>query len=198
MHLTEHTQYVENQARTFLYSYEKILNDLYNRLKSVSISSHILDIPFIQLEKWRQDAHKKLDQLAEEKRQEIEQKISEYQIEFTKKSNEQKQKIEILIKHLNNLSRQTQIANKDIKYLEEKVLETKTFFQSIDKHSIKVSTYSFSVNIRTNFFDSRTIPSTSPINIQSRNSRPKLKELVTNGNKQHFHKNKRSLSVSLL
>jgi seryl-tRNA synthetase len=129
-----------------------MLNDFYNKFKTFSISPRILELPFLQLEKWRKDAHQKLDQLAEQKRQEIQQKISEYQIQFTKKTNEQKQKIEILIKHLNDLSRQTQIANKDIKYLEEKIIETKNFFQSIEKHSIKVSTYCFSVNIRTNFF----------------------------------------------
>jgi hypothetical protein len=72
------------------------------------------------LEKWHRDAHQKLDQFAEDKRQEIQEKISEYQVEFTKRTNEQKQKIEILIKRLNNLSRQTQIASKEIKSLEEK------------------------------------------------------------------------------
>jgi hypothetical protein len=200
IHLTEHTQYIENESRTFYYSHEKVLNDLYNKLKSLSISSCILEIPFIQLEKWRRDAHQKLDRIAEQKHQEIQQKITEYQIEFTKKTNEQKQKIEILIKHLNDLSRQTQITTKNIKYLEEKIIETKTFLQSITKHSIKVSTYSFSVNIQTNFFDSqtlRTTPSSSPNIIQSRKTRPESKEFVSNGTKQRFDK-KRSSSVCLL
>jgi exonuclease VII large subunit len=178
MHLTEHTQYVEGRTRRFLYSHEEILNDLNKKFKNLSIPSRILENPFLQLEKWRRDAHQKLDQLAQQKRQEIQQKISEYQIEFTKKTNEQKQKIEILIKRLNYLSRQTQIANKDIKYLEEKILESKNFLQSLDQHSIKVSTYAFCVNIQTNFFDS------------SRNPRP---ESV-----KHRFQKKRSLSVSLL
>ena len=72
------------------------------------------------------------------------------------------------------------------------------FIQSIEKHSIKVSAYAFFVNIRTNFFDSPSIQSGTPIIAQStRNTRPEVKELVSNGNKHRFHK-KRSLSISLL
>ncbi|CAF4770070.1 unnamed protein product, partial [Rotaria sp. Silwood2] len=201
MHLTEHTQLVESQTRTFLYSHEKILNDLNNKFESLSISSRILEYPFIQLEKWRTDAHQKLDQLAEQKRQEIQRKISEYRIIFTEKTNEQKQKIELLKKQLNNLSRQTHVANKEIKYLEDKINETKIFLHSIEKHSIKVSTYAFFVNIRTNFFDlqtSRIAQLASPIISQStRKTRFDLKEFMNNGNKQRLDK-KRSLSVSLL
>jgi seryl-tRNA synthetase len=152
----------------------------------------VFELPFIQLEKWRRDAHQKLDQLAEQKRQEIQEKISEYQIEFTKKTNEQKQKIELLIKRLNDLSRQTQIANKEIKFLEEKLAETKIFFSSVEKHSIKLSTSDFTVNIRTTFFDRQT--SASPIPTQPRKSRPETKE----SDKHRFDHKKRSLSVSLL
>ena len=200
MHLTEHTQFVESQTRTFLYSHEKILNDLSKKFHSLSLSSRILESPFIQLEKWRIDAHRKLDQLAEQKRQEIQTKISEYRIIFTKKTNEQKQKIEILKKQMNDLSRQTHVANKDMKYLQDKIDETQCFLQSIDKHSIKVVPYDFFVNIRTHFFDmhtSRIVQPTSPSVVQTRNARPEFKELVSNGNKQRFDK-KRSLSVSLL
>ncbi|CAF3461108.1 unnamed protein product [Rotaria sp. Silwood1] len=203
-HFTEHSQFIDSQTRTFLYSHEKILNDLYNKFEFLSISSRILEYPFIQLEKWRTDAHQKLDQLAEQKRQEIQQKISEYRIIFTEKTNEQKQKIELLKKQLNNLSQQTHVANKEIKYLEDKINETKIFLHSIEKHSIKVSTYAFFVNIRTNFFDlqtSRINQSSSPIVTSStqstRNTRSELKEFMNNGNKQHLDK-KRSLSVSLL
>jgi chromosome segregation ATPase len=192
IHLTEHTQYVESQSRRFLSSYEQILNEFSNKLKSLSISSRIFELPFLQLEKWRRDAHHKLDQLAEQKRQEIQAKISEYQVEFTKRINEQKQKIEILIKRLNDLSRQTQIANKEIKSLEEKIMETKTFFSSIEKHSIKLSTSVFVVNIRTNFFDCPI--STSSLPTQSRKARPELKE----SDKHRFNHKKRSLSASLL
>jgi len=201
MHLTEHTQLVERQTRTFLYSHEKILNDLYNKFQSLSISSRISETPFIQLEKWRIDAHRKLDQLAEQKRQEIQMRISEYRTIFTKKVNEQKQNIEMLKKRMNDLSRQTHMANKDMKYFEDKINQTQYFLQSIEKHSIKVSACEFFVNIRTQFFDtqsSRIIqPTTSPITVQMRNARPELKELVSNGNKQRLDK-KRSLSVSLL
>ncbi|CAF1620874.1 unnamed protein product [Rotaria magnacalcarata] len=206
MHLTEHTQYVESQTRTCLYSHEKVLNDLYNELESVSVSSRISEYPFIQLEKWRTDAHKKLDQLAEEKRQEIKRKISEYQIIFTEKTNEQKQKIELLKKQLNDLTRKTHVITKDIKHIEDKIKETKSFLQSIEKHSIKISTYAFFVNIRTMFFDSQTSkmvqsPSPLPTVIQTaqskRNTRSELKEFLNNTNKKCLDK-KRSLSVSLL
>jgi seryl-tRNA synthetase len=193
MHLTEHTQLVENQSRTFFYSHERTLNDLNNKLQCLSISPRILESPFIQLEKWRTEAHQKLDQLAEQKRQEIETKISEYRIIFTKKSNEQKQKIEILKKRIKDFSRQTHLANKDIQYLEDKINETTTFLQSIEKHSIKVSAYAFFVDIRTNFFDSRTVQ--SPTIVQPmRNTRSEVKEFVSKGNKQRLDK-KRSLSV---
>jgi seryl-tRNA synthetase len=201
MHLTEHTQLVERQTRTYFYSHEKVLNDLSNKFQSLSISSRISESPFIQLEKWRIDAHRKLDQLAEQKRQEIQMRISEYRTIFTKKANEQKQNIEILKKRMNDLSRQTHMANKDMKYFEDKINQIQYFLQSIEKHSIKVSACEFFVNIRTQFFgtqSSRIIqPTTSPITVQMRNARPELKELVSNGNKQRFDK-KRSLSVSLL
>lgn len=175
-----------------------------NKLDSLSISSRVLEYPFIQLEKWRTDAHKKLDELAEQKRLEIEKTISEYRMIFAEKNNEQKRKIELLKKQLNSLSRQTQVVNKDIKYLDNKIEEAKLFLQLIEKHSIRVSTYAFFVNIRTNLFDSqpsRITQSLSPKPVLStnsiRNPRPEFKELVSHRNKQRIDK-KRSLSVSLL
>ncbi|CAF0736903.1 unnamed protein product [Adineta steineri] len=205
-HLTEHAQLLENQTRTFLHSHETILNDLHNKFECLSISSRILEEPFIQLEKWRLDAHEKLDQLAIQKRQEIQIKISEYRTIFNKKTNEQKQKIELLKKRLNDLSRQAQLASKDIKYLQDKMNETQQFLQSIEKHSIRISAYDFFVNIRTHFFDtqsSKITQPTSPVVAQpihsTRNSRQEIKELnvSNNGSKQRFDK-KRSSSVSLL
>ena len=105
--------------------------------------SCILESPFIQLEQWRTDAHRKLDELAEQKREEIQRKISEYRTIFNENINEQKHKIKIVRKQLNDLFRQTHVTNKDIKYLESKINETKTFLQSIEKHSIQVSAYEF-------------------------------------------------------
>lgn len=180
MHFTEHSQLIENVK-----SYEEILSELNERCKHLSISKRIVENPFLQLEKWRRDAHEKLDQIAEIKHREIQEKIHQYQMEFPRKRHEQKQKIEILAKRLTDLSRQNQLSNKDIKYLEEKILELKTFFSSIEKHFIKLSTNTFLVQIRTNLFD--ISPSTSPIARKSRLE-----------NKEHRFDKKRSLSASLL
>lgn len=180
MHFTEHSQLIENVK-----SYQEILSELNERCKHLSISKRIVENPLIQLEKWRRDAHEKLDQLAEAKRREIQEKIHQYQMEFHRKRHEQKQKIEILSKRLNDLSRQSQMTNKDIKYLEEKLLEMKTFFSSIEKHFLKLSTNTFLVQIRTNLFDAS--PCTSPIPRKSRSE-----------TKEHRFEKKRSLSASLL
>lgn len=203
-HLTEHTQFLNNEPRTFLSSHEDILNDLLSKCQSVSISTRVLDYPFIELEKWRIDAHRKLDQLAERKRHEIQKKISEYRNIFTEKINEQKQKLELLKNQLADLSQKTYVTNKEIKYLENKVNETKLFLQSIEKHSIKISTYAFFVNIRPNFFDShdsKTLALTTSKIIQStkptRNTSTILKECIKTKNKQYLDK-KRSLSICLL
>lgn len=187
MHFTEHSQSIEDDHRHLLNSYREVFSRLSEQCQCLSISKRIMENPLIHLEKWRRDAHEKLEQLADEKRREIEEKISQYQIEFNRKRHEQKQKLEILLKRLNDLSRQSQLTHKDIKYLEEKLLETKTFFSSIEKHSIKLSTSSFLVGIRTNFFESS--PTSSPLPQSSRKSRPE--------NKHRLDK-KRSLSASLL
>lgn len=192
MHFTEHSQSIEDDNRHVFESYREIVYKLSEQCQCLSISKRFLESPFIQLEKWRRDAHEKLDQLAEEKRREIQEKISQYQSEFNRKRHEQKQKLELVLKRFNDLSRQSQLTHKDIKYLEDKLLETKTFLSSIEKHSIKLSTSTFLVTIRTNFFDPS--PCTSPLPQSSRKSRPESKELP---HKHRFEK-KRSLSASLL
>lgn len=188
-HLTEHTQLVENQSRSSLQSHEKLLIDLLSKLKSLTVSPRVSESPFVQLEKWRRDAHQKLDQLAEEKRQEIQQHITDYQKEFLRQTNEQKQKLNSLKKRLIDLTRQTQIASKDLKNLDEKLLETKNFILSTEKHSIKLSICTFSVQIRTNLFDSSAA---SP-----RRARPETREPPPRPTKPRVDK-KRSLSASLL
>lgn len=188
-HLTEHTQLVENQSRSSLQSHEKLLIDLLSKLKSLTVSPRVSESPFVQLEKWRRDAHQKLDQLAEEKRQEIQQHITDYQKEFLRQTNEQKQKLNSLKKRLIDLTRQTQIASKDLKNLDEKLLETKNFILSTEKHSIKLSICTFSVQIRMNLFDSSAA---SP-----RRARPETREPPPRLTKPRVDK-KRSLSASLL
>ncbi|UJR29175.1 hypothetical protein I4U23_010389 [Adineta vaga] len=144
-HFTEHTQFVENQM---------ILNEFDQKLSTLSISSRILENPFVELEKWRLNAHKKLDQLAEEKRQEIQIKIAEYRTIFTKQICEQRSQIEILQQRFNDFSRQIHLSTKDLNDLENQIISTRQFFHNIDKHSIKLnSPGEFSVQIQTDFFD---------------------------------------------
>lgn len=170
------------------------------------MSPRIFEIPFLQLEKWRKEAHIKLDQLAEQKRQEIQCRIAEYQTVLLKRTTEQKQRLDSIRKRFNDVSRQQQSNHRELKSLEEKLDQTREFLHSIEKHSIKVSAYDFFVNIRTHFFDSqatRTVqtlpppvpppvpPSPSP---SIRSSRPESKDpkMKTRPEK------KRSLSVCLL
>ncbi|CAF1359785.1 unnamed protein product [Adineta ricciae] len=196
-HLTEHTQLVESQSQTFFESNGTILNDFSKKLSTLSISPRVLELPFLQLEKWRHDAHEKLDELAEQKRQEIHIKIAEYRAILTKQVSEQKHQLDKLKRYLNDLSRQTNLATKDMKSFENQLNETRQFLTNVEKHSIQLSTEGFSVHIQTHYFEtniSQPIQRTDSI----RSARSEKKESpVSNGLKRRFIK-KRSLSVCLL
>ena len=133
-HLTEHTQIVERQTRVS--ANEELLNTLEAKLRSLSIPSRISETPKIQLEKWRVEAHRKLDQLAEQKRQELQTKIDDYRTMLAKRTREHRQMIDWI-------RRQPDRSQGD-----EQIEQIKQFLRSVDQHSIQISSYDFFVNIR--------------------------------------------------
>ncbi len=161
-HLTEHAQLIDALTRSILEDNFKILTNLSSRLQSLTISSNILNEPFLKIEQWRIDAYHQIDEIVEKKFQEIRIKIDEYRIIFDKIKNEQLEKIAHYKQKIAELFRETQVANKDLSALKKSIEKIQNDFNIFDKHSIEVRldrSLIHSINIRIELNDWKPPPS---------------------------------------
>jgi hypothetical protein len=112
IHLAQHAELIEETTRTELHSLADKFNELSFRFNGLVISSHILEQPFTALEKWRLDSHDKIDQMAENKRQEINIKIEEYRSMFAIENNKQIEEINVIKKMILELIQDTDASGK--------------------------------------------------------------------------------------
>jgi hypothetical protein len=150
-HLTEHAQFIDALTRSILEDNFKILTNLSTRLQSLTISSNILNEPFLKIEQWRIDAYHQIDEIVEKKFQEIRIKIEEYRIIFDTIRNEQLEKIVRYKQKISELFRETQVANKDLTNLQKSIEKIQNDLNIFDKHSIEIlsnRSIVHSINIR--------------------------------------------------
>ncbi|CAF2959310.1 unnamed protein product [Rotaria sp. Silwood2] len=161
-HLTQHAQLIDALTRSALDDYFTILTNLSTRLQSLTISTNILNDPFLKIEQWRIDAYRQIDDIVEKKFQEIRIKIDEYRQIFDTIRNEQLEKIVRYKEKIAKLFRKTQVANKDMSNLKKSIEQIQNDSNIFDKHSIEVLSNRpliHSINIRMRLNDWKLPPS---------------------------------------
>jgi len=159
IHLLQHAQLIEEKTRTELNLLADKFNELSSRFDHTPISSDILKKPFDQLEKWRVEAHKKIDQIVENKRDEINDKIEEYRIVFATKNDEQIKKINANKKVIVELIQEADASRKQMDDLQAVINEAEKYLETLTTHKINVINPSpiCYVNIDTQFFDCQSL-----------------------------------------
>jgi hypothetical protein len=107
-HLTQHAQSIDAVTRSCLDEYFRTLTNLSSRLQSLTISSNILNKPYLKVEEWRIDAYHQIDEIVEKKFEEIRSKINEYRQVFDTIRNEQLEKIVRYKQKIDELCRKSQ------------------------------------------------------------------------------------------
>jgi hypothetical protein len=164
-HLTEHAQLIDALTRSILEENFKILTNLSSRLQSLTISSNILNEPFLKIEQWRIEAYHQIDEIVEKKFEEIRVKIDEYRVIFDTRKNEQLAKIVRYKQKIAELFRETQVANKDLSNLKKSIEKMQNDLKIFDQHSIEVLSNRSFIHIRMKLNDSK--PSSSPTSSSS-------------------------------
>jgi hypothetical protein len=131
----------------------------------LTISSNILNEPFLKIEQWRIEAYHQIDEIVEKKIEEIRVKIDEYRMIFDTRKNEQLAKIARYKQKIAELFRETQVANKDLSNLKKSIEKMQNDLKIFDQHSIEVLSNRSFIHIRMKLNDSK--PSSSPTSSSS-------------------------------
>ena len=137
-HLNEHEQLIDALTRSTLEDYFTLLTNLSTRLQSLTISSKILNEPFLKIEEWRINAYRQIDEIVEKKFEEIRNKIDEYRQIFDTIKTEQLERINRYKQKISDLFRKSQIANKDLSILKKSMEKIENNSNIFDQHSIEV------------------------------------------------------------
>jgi hypothetical protein len=140
IHFLQHAQLIEEELRAELNSLADKFNDLSSRFDHVTVSSDFLKKPLEELEKWRIDAHKKIDQIVENKCQEIQGKFDDYQTVFATKNIEQVNKINVSKKVIAELIQKADASCKQMDDLQKSIDEAEKYLTSLNTHEINVIT----------------------------------------------------------
>jgi len=152
-HLLRHAQLVEEKIQSELHALADKLNGILSKFNQLSISDDILEKPFGQLEQWRADAHKQIDQIVEIKRQEMIEKLRSYRETFQAKNEEQLSKLNSCKKVLTNLIEEADASSSQIKDLQQSINEAEKYLTNVKRPIISVvpRQLNCSVNIRSQF-----------------------------------------------
>ena len=137
-HLNEHAELLDALTRSLLDENFQILNELLLRVNSLVISSKILSEPFVKLEQWRMEAYQEIDQIVQNKFEEIRTKIDQYRSIFETRKKEQSEKIIRYKQKISELFRQSQVANRDLTNLKKSIEKLQNNVQLFDQHSIEL------------------------------------------------------------
>ncbi|CAF4006498.1 unnamed protein product, partial [Adineta steineri] len=142
-------------------------NELSSRFNDLSISSDFLEQPFSQLEQWRIDAHNKIDEIIEKKRQEINDKIDEYKKLFTINNTEQLEKINVNKKLIAELIQDTDASHQQISDFQTSIDNTEKYLNSLTTHKINTINHPliWSVDIHTQHFQSQSMLSINKLRV---------------------------------
>lgn len=137
-HLMQHAQLIEEKTRAELHSLADQLNELSSRFNHLSISDDILQKPLDQLEKWRVEAHEKIDQIAENKRRELNGELEKCRKDFSTKNEEQLLKLNASKKVIAELIQEADASATQIEELQESINETEKYLNALDAPVINV------------------------------------------------------------
>jgi hypothetical protein len=154
VHLMQHAQLIEEKTRAELHSLADKLNEVSSRFKHLSITDDILQKPFDQLEKWRVEAHEKIDQIVENKRRELNDELDKYRKLFCTKNAEQLMKLDASKKVLAELIQEADASATQIADLQGSIDDTEKYLNALNPPVINVIVRSsnWSVNVYTQFF----------------------------------------------
>ncbi|CAF0736887.1 unnamed protein product [Adineta steineri] len=150
-HIIKHAQLLDANNHAILKDYFSILTDLSSKIESLLISTNILNDPFVKIKQWGIEAHHQIDEIIEQKCQEIETKINDYRQIFNAIRTEQLDKITRYKQKIADLFRETQIANKAISNLERSIKHIQNDLNIFNEHKIEVTSNRpliHSINIR--------------------------------------------------
>ncbi|CAF3523880.1 unnamed protein product [Rotaria sp. Silwood1] len=159
IHLIQHAQLMEDMTRGKLNSLADKFNELSLRFDNISISDNILKIPFVQLEKWRAEAHEKIDQIVEQKRQELNDELDKYRKVFLTKNEEQLIKMNNSKRIIAELIQESDASANQITDLQTSIDETENYLNSLMTHEINViaTTPIWRVDIESQLFEPQSI-----------------------------------------
>ena len=160
IHLLQHAQIIEEKTRVELNLLADKFNELSSRFEHIPISANILEKPFEELEKWSADAHKKIDQIIENKRREIDEIMESYRTVFNMKNEEQIKKINDSKKLVVELIQEADASRKQMDDLQVSITEAEKYLQSLHTHTINVVNASpiCLLDLETRFFDYQLKP----------------------------------------
>ena len=137
-HLTAHAQLIDALTRSQLEDYFSILNSVSSRLQGLTISPKISEAPFVQMEEWRREAYRVIDQLVEKKCEEIREKVDEYRQTFDRSRNEQLERTNRYKQKIAELFRKIQVSHRDLSQLKKSIEQIQTDSNTFDEHAIEV------------------------------------------------------------
>ena len=137
-HLIQHNQLINPLIRSTLDNYFTDLTNLFSHLESLTISSNILQQPFLNIEQCRLNAYRQIDELIDKKIQEIRIQIDEYRRIFDIMRHEQLEKIVYYKQKIIDLFQETQVTNKEMINLRKSIEQMKNNSNIFDKHSVEI------------------------------------------------------------
>lgn len=152
-HLTAHAQLIDDLTRSQLDDYFSMLETVSSRLQALTIPSKVCEEPFLQMEQWRQQAYRQIDQLVEKKSEEIRGSIEDYRQIFERVKSEQVERINRYKQKIAELFRKSQVSHRDLSQLKKTIEQIQTDSNSFDQHAIEVinhrpSTHSLNIQMR--------------------------------------------------
>ncbi|CAF0867526.1 unnamed protein product [Rotaria sp. Silwood1] len=159
IHLIQHAQLTEDMKQAKLNSLADKFNELSLRFDNISISDNILKIPFVQLEKWRTEALEKIDQIVEQKHQELNDELDKYRKVFFTKNEEQLIKMNNSKRIIAELIQESDASANQITDLQTSIDETENYLNSLMTHEINViaTTPIWRVDIESQLFEPQSI-----------------------------------------
>ena len=152
-HLTEHAQLIDDLTRSQLDDYFSMLETVSARLQALTIPSKVSQEPFLEMEQWRQQAYRQIDQLVEKKSEEIRERIEDYRQIFERVKTEQVERVNRYKQKIAELFRKSQVSHRDLSQLKKTIEQIQTDSNSFDQHAIEVinhrpSTHSINIQLR--------------------------------------------------
>lgn len=138
-HFAQHLQAIEIEARAELSVLADRFNDTIARFDQISAPTSVTDKPFADLDRWATEAHRAIDDMVQEKRQELKLKIQAYTDDLLVEKREQLEMIHQKKATLDTLIAEGEPTASEKAKIEESLEEAKKYFESIQTHRIEIN-----------------------------------------------------------